>query len=231
MKHVPFSLLAFMKQLFLVTLLLFTGTFLLAQNKKYTKPQLLLAGVIHQIPDSLKHNWNRYKSVIDQYRPDAICIEYRMPEDSVSLMHSDGDRYKIILDSLRNAWKINLADEKTRTRELYALLQQSEDWEKRIELYQLLYSNADFGNADFQAWRICNLTAEFPEAEKNKLKADYPVYNKIKNYVNRRKNSEFANVFFPLAVKFNIDYLHPVDEWIYNISFSIACQNGDSATK
>jgi len=193
-----------------------------AQKQSKEKTEVLLCGTIHYIPDSLKQNWAGFRKFLEEYKPDAICVEYRMPTDSVSLMQADGENYAKINDSLAKVWNIDMANAETRIKELYTTLKQTDEWEKRIELYQLLYVHADFGNANFQAWRAHQAISILPEEKRNEISKIHPVYKKIEWLVRNLKNNEYHNVVFPLAAEFKIDYLIPVDDRTYNMRFSIA---------
>ncbi|MEI9810617.1 MAG: DUF5694 domain-containing protein [Bacteroidota bacterium] len=215
-----------MNRLLILLIFLTTNQLLTAQKKAAPKANILLSGTMHYLPDSQRQNWESYREFLEQYKPDAICIEYRIPGDTASLMQADGKRYQLIIDSLRKAWHINIPDEKARIKELYALLKQGEDWKKRIELYQLLYLDADFGNSNFQAWRAYHLIAAMPDKEKEKIRLESPHFKSIEFVARYLRNNEYGNIVFPLAVKFNIDYLYPVDDRTYNARFSIAFQDG-----
>jgi hypothetical protein len=188
---------------------------------------LLLVGTMHYLPDSAGRNWQEFASFLDTYKPDAICVEYWMPDDSTSLKQVDGGRYRAVLDSLANAWKIDKAAAQNRIKTLYAELDHADDLKKRIELYQLLHISADYGNADFQAWRAYQLTSTLTENEKQLLRKEWPGYRRIEWLVTGKlKNNEYGRVVFPLAVKYNITYLYPVDDRTYNMRFSIAYGKG-----
>lgn len=202
--------------------LVLTNLALPAQKQPNKKIEVLLCGTIHYIPDSLKQNWEGFRKFLEEYKPDAICVEYRMPADSVSLMQADGKNYVKELDSLAKAWNIDMPNAKSRIKELYTKLKQTDDWANRIELYQLLYVHADFGNANFQAWRAHNLITALAEEKRNEIRKMNPVYKRIESTVRNLKNGEYSNVIFPLAAEFKIDYLIPVDDRTYNIRFSIA---------
>jgi hypothetical protein len=205
-----------------IVILLISNLALPAQKQPNKKTEVLLCGTIHYIPDSLKQNWQGFRKFLEDYKPDAICVEYRMPADSVSLMQADGKNYVKELDSLAKAWKISMPKAKARIKELYAALKQTDDWAKRIELYQLLYVHADFGNANFQAWRAYNSISKLQEDKRNEIRKTNPFYKRIEWLVRNLKNGEYSNVVFPLAVEFKIDYLIPVDDRTYNMRFSIA---------
>jgi len=206
----------------LSVVLLLTDLSLRAQSQPNNKPEVLLCGTIHYIPDSLKQNWISFRKFLEDYKPDAICVEYRMPDDSVSLMQADGKNYAKINDSLAKAWNIDMPNAKARIKELYTILKQTEDWANRIELFQLLYLQADFGNANFQAWRVHRLISILPEEKINEIRTKYPAYKRIEWLARNLKNNEYSNVVFPLAAEFKIDYLIPMDDRTYNMRFSIA---------
>lgn len=193
-----------------------------AQGQQDKKPEILICGTIHHIPDSVNQNWNGYRKFLRDFRPDAICVEYRMPGDSISLMHADGERYQQIADSLATVWNTDTLNANKRIKDLYAALRLNDDWEKRIELFQLLYLEADFGNANFQAWQAYKLVSILPDDKKKEIRTRYPAYKRMESIVKAIKNNEYSNVVFPLAVEFKIDYLYPVDDWTYNRRFSIA---------
>jgi len=209
-----------MKLITFLLIFFFSGFTSFSQPIK--KTEVLLCGTIHHIPDSVKQNWVAFRKFLQDYKPDAICVEYRMPGDSVSLMQADGKNYAKINDSLAKVWNIDMPNAKARIKELYTLLRQIDDWEKRIELYQLLYVQADFGNANFQAWRAHRLISILPEEKINEIRTKNPVYKRIEWLARNLKNNEYSNVVFPLAVEFKIDYLVPVDDRTYNMNFSIA---------
>lgn len=204
---------------------------LTAQEQRNKKTAILLCGAIHQIPDSANRNWNGFRDFLRDFRPDAICVEYRMPGDSISLMQADGQRYQQESDSLAKVWNTDTLNTNRRVQELYAALRQNDDWAKRIELFQLLYLGADFGNANFQAWRAHKLISMLPEDKRMEIRTRYPAYKRMESIVRGIRNNEYSNVVFPLALEFNIDYLYPVDDRTYNMRFSIAYGEGYEEVK
>jgi len=79
-------------------ILLLTNLSAGAQKQPKEKTEVLLCGTIHYMPDSLKQNWVEFRKFLEDYKPDAICVEYRMPTDSVSLMQADGENYAKIME-------------------------------------------------------------------------------------------------------------------------------------
>ena len=67
---------------------------------KSDKPEVLLVGVLHQIPDSLACNWKSAYDKVLRYAPDAIAVEHAPPADTVSMAHYFGGDYAAYRDSV-----------------------------------------------------------------------------------------------------------------------------------
>ena len=155
--------------------------FVTAQSCLSQKPTVILVGAIHHIPDSLKDNWPKFRERLEDYKPDAICIEYRIPSDTVSILQAGGVRYFVVLDSLREAWNLNKQNIQERIKELYQKLKKEDHYKERLELYELLYVTADIGNAHYQGWRAYNSISALTAEEVEKIRKEYPAYDHLKN--------------------------------------------------
>lgn len=179
-------------------------------NAQGSKTKILLVGSIHHIPDSLDANWKKLRSALYQFRPQIICVEYRIPTDTVSLQNASGLKIFQRLDSISNSWKAKVEELAGEARDFNLFIKQFSDY----------YTHADFGNANYQAYRLnkyfWHLLAKFP---------NNGIIKQITTIKNNLRQNEYWNVIFPVADSLKIPYLFPTDNWVYNLLFSSAYQS------
>lgn len=192
----------------LLSIFLFLCSFqLLAQ-----KPEIVLVAVFHELPAHQKCNWEKPLEKLLRYKPDAIAVEYMMPDDPLSLNKAYGPTYRSWFDSVMLRWegkRINTRDSITR---YVKLIQQSDKPFYRAKLWQYYYLNIDMGNADYQLFRIM-------QAKDNWLNSfdstGYAAKAFLKNLRRSKINmnlTEFHNLVFPLASAMHMSTVHPTDD-------------------
>src|SRR5215216_417288 len=67
---------------------------------------IALIGTKHQTPETEIVQIQPVREAILQFKPDVFCVEYRKPDDSVSMRYMFGPRHYKKQDSIRRAWKM-----------------------------------------------------------------------------------------------------------------------------
>ncbi len=189
-------------------LLFWSITHLCAQQK----PEFLLVGVFHEMPDSLGCNWTSvYQKILD-YQPDQIAVEYVMPSDSVSQIQDWGKNYRKDWADLMLAWegkKVNVADS---IQSLQQRLTQKDDPALRLRLWRYYHLHPDIGNRDYQSYLIQQNADAYRPLLDTTRQWDHAFLKRHHQVVNGRKNGEYFNLVFPVAKARGITYLYPTDE-------------------
>ena len=196
---------------------LFFGIVIILSCKpsKQHKAEILLVGVFHHIPDSIAGcNWQPTLEMLLNYKPDQIAVEEVAPGDSSSLVHSLGDDYRQYFDSLLLEFvgtNINVSDSIKLYKEL---LEKEENFAFRLLLWKYYHLGLDMGNRDFQSFRIMQNIIEYSSLIDTLKSWDKFFWTKYQRFVTNRKNSEFYNIIYPLAISMKINYLYPTDDKI-----------------
>lgn len=176
------------------------------------KPEFLLVGVFHNIPDSLSCNWKPVYDKILSYQPDQVAVEWLHPSDTASLPHHFGDNYRFIWDSLMMAWegkKINAADS---ANHYYRLLQKSNDDKLRLQLWRYYHLGLDIGNRDYQTYLLHTGIEQGGGLPDTTTLMGQVFWTRYKQTLTNRKDGEFFRLVYPLAKQLGISYLHPTDD-------------------
>ena len=188
MKLLKNSLLVFIPFLF----------FIPTQKEADTKPEFLLVGTFHYIPDSLSCNWQSTYQKLLQYKPDQIAVEEVMPTDEPSLIQDYGRNYRAVWDSIIITWvgkKINTADS---IRHYSTLLSQKENPEHRLQLWKYYHLGLDMGNRGFQTyWMAQNINQYKPLVDTTAGWGRY-FWTSYKRIIKNKKDSEFFRLIYPL---------------------------------
>jgi hypothetical protein len=180
------------------------------------KKEILLVGSIHHIDSAFAGNWHKLKTTLLNYKPDMICVEYRLPTDTLSLQNSMGKNIFYRLDSIGRSW---ITEENK-------LSEESLPFRAEIKKFSQYYVTADFANANFHAFKLNRYFER--ELDKNSSNGIVKQVRRIKNSLMR---NEYWNVVFPVADSLKISYLYPVDDWTYNLDFSLAYQSWSAELK
>lgn len=186
------------------------------------KPEVLLVGVVHQIPDSLACNWKSAYDKVLRYAPDAIAVEHVPVTDTLSLAHFFGEDVKDYRDSLILSWegrRLSLQELNTLRNAPPA---ESDSMARLVHEWRyaaLMLDLADRDQASFQLRNVdvstvVDTTTAFGRAF---LKRHARVLDQM-------RTTEFGNLVHPLAAALGIGYLHPTDERRYNAEQSLAYQ-------
>jgi hypothetical protein len=196
--------------LLLLPVLFFTSM----QRAEDTKPEFLLVGTFHYIPDSLSCNWTATYQKLLQYKPDQIAVEEVMPTDEASQMQNYGKNYRAVWDSLTLVWvgkQINTADS---IRYYQTLLNANENPKHRLQLWKYYHLNIDMGNRNFQNYLIAQHINQYVSILDTTQGWDKYFWIRYKRMITDKKDSEFFHLIYPLAVKSGITYLYPTDDRI-----------------
>lgn len=188
--------------------------FISMQKGVDTKPEILLIGTFHYFPDSLSCNWQATYQKVLQYAPDQIAVEEVMPTDSSSMIVDYGKNYRAIWDSLTLVWAGKNVNVKDSIRHYASLLAKEENPKNRLQLWKYYHLGMDIGNRGFQNYIISqNINQYLPILDTTRAWDKY-FWVRYKRAVNDKKNSEFYNIIYPLAIKSGISYLYPTDDRI-----------------
>ena len=193
------------------TIVLFLSSTCLSQQK------ILLIGTLHHTEKDRVGETAPIAKAVENFNPGIICVEYPVPTDSASLIRKSvimRGTAKVfeLMDSTRREWKLSDDGMTTRIKSLQRDPDLPSDIKKRMELQQLYYVSFDYGNADYQGYQI--LTTPGVEPQETSLRENSPGFEIMKQiYQHQRwRNNEYYLLVFPLAVKLNISYLHPIDD-------------------
>ena len=198
-----------MKRVIPILVCIFFLNPLLVNAQKIT---IVLVGVMHELPESQKCNWEKPLKKLLQYKPDQIAVEYMMPEDPLSLNKAYGPTYRSWFDSVMLRWegkRINIKDSITR---YVKLIQQSDKPFYRAKLWQYHYLNMDIGNADYQLFRIMQAKDNWFNTFDSTGYAAKAFLKNLRKATNNMKLTEFHNLVFPLAAAMRIPFVHPTDD-------------------
>ena len=184
-------------------------------STKQDKAEILLVGVFHNIPDSIAAcNWQPSYQKLVNYKPDQIAVEEVAPDDSASLIQNFGENYRHLFDSVTLVYsgsKINVSDS---VRHYYELLLKKDDPALRFQLWKYYHLGLDMGNRDFQSYQILQNFNSYTALIDTSRAWDKSFWIKYQRCVTGRKNSEFFNLIYPLAMEMGINYLYPTDNRI-----------------
>jgi hypothetical protein len=186
--------------------------FLNAQKIEETKPEFLLVGTFHYIPDSLSCNWQSTYQKLLRYKPDQIAVEEVIPTDEASLMQNYTKNYRATWDSLTLIWvgkKINPTDS---IRHYTVLLNAKENPKHRLQLWKYYHLGLDIGNRNFQNYLIAQNIHQYKSILDTTKGWDQYFWTRYKRMIEDKKDSEFFRLVYPLAMQYGITYLHPTDE-------------------
>lgn len=197
------------------SLLLLPGLFLfflISSCTREKKPEILLVGVFHEIPDSLSCNWKAPLSKLIQYQPDQVCVEYVAPWDTASLPFFLGDDYREKWDSVMIAWEGKLIQPRDSVNKYSRLLKEKYDDSIRYHLWKYYHLHADIGNRDYQTYLLHQRikgSGQLPDTSSALGKNFWKNYQRT---LTHRGNGEYFNLVFPLAQAMKIDYIYPTDD-------------------
>lgn len=183
----------------------------IACSSKQTKPEILLVGIAHYIPDSLSCNWTDPRNKILNYNPDQIGIEFNAPDDTSSHPSFFGKDYRPIFDSILLAWEGKMINPQDSINKYFLLAQDDTTLAARIPLWKYYLLRMDFGNRDYQTYLLhqsLQKSGQLPDTASEPGRAFWLRY---KQTVASRKDGEFFNLVFPIAQQLGIDSLIPTD--------------------
>lgn len=192
--------------------------FLFLSSTCLSQQKILLIGTLHYTENDRVKEIAPIAKAVENFNPGIICVEYPVPTDSASLIRKSVIMRRTtkvfeLMDSTRKEWKISGNGMNTRIKSLQQDPDLPSDIKKRMELQQLYHLSFDYGNADYQGYQI--LTTPGVEPQKtSSLRENSPGFEIMnQTYQNQRwRNNEYYLLVFPLAVKLNISYLHPIDD-------------------
>jgi uncharacterized protein YegL len=172
-----------------------------------------LIGTKHTTPETELVQIAPVKQAILDYKPEVICVEYRKPDDSVSMRYIYGARHYKKQDSIRRAWKIPAKADTKKINELLSALKKQDNLFQRMELRNIFYVRSDFANSDYQAWLIMN-TLKSDSSQTRALKKRFPMFEYMKFLYQQKvlRYEEYTNLVFPLAKELGVIYLSPIDD-------------------
>jgi hypothetical protein len=191
----------------LLTVLVISGQQSLAQQS------VALIGTKHKTPEAELVQITPVKQAVLDFKPEVICVEYRKPDDSVSMRYIYGQRHYRKQDSLRKAWKIPAKQDIKKIGELLAALKKQENLVQRMELRNIFYVRSDFANSDYQSWIIMNaLKSDSSQAKVLRKKFLMFGYMQFLYRQSELRYNEYINLVFPVAKELGVTYLNPIDD-------------------
>ncbi len=188
-------------------MLLISGQQVIAQQS------VALIGTKHKTPETELVQIAPVKQAVLDYKPEVICVEYRKPDDSVSMRYIYGPRHYKKQDSIRKAWKIPKKLDTKRINELFIALKKQDNIFLRMELRNIFYVRSDFANSDYQAWLIMN-ALKSDSSQTRALKKRFPMFEYMKFLYQQKvlRYEEYINLVFPIAKELGVIYLNPIDD-------------------
>lgn len=187
-----------------------------------TSPEILLVGVVHQLPDSEACNWKSTYDKVLRYAPDAIAVEHAPPADTLSMAHYFGVDYATYRDSVMLAWegRVLSLDELNALRNTPpAGADSTARWVHRWRYAALAL---DVGNRDQASYQLRN--ADVHALVDTSTAFGRTFVKRHARLLDGMHNTEFGNLVHPLAAALGIERLHPTDERRYNAAQSLAYQ-------
>ncbi|MBK6541837.1 MAG: hypothetical protein IPG10_11285 [Flavobacteriales bacterium] len=186
------------------------------------EPEVLLVGVVHQLPDSLSCNWKSAYDKVLRYAPDAMAVEHVPTVDTLSLAHFFGEDFKDYRDSVIVSWegrRLSLEEMNT----LRNTPPAGADSTARL-MHQWRYAALmlDMANRDQASFQLRNVdVSRLADTSTAFGRAFVKRHERILGYM---RTTEFGNLVHPLAAVLGIEHLHPTDERRYNAEQSLAYQ-------
>lgn len=203
-----------------------SGLFLLillviAVQQSEAQQKIALIGTKHKTPETELVQISPVKQAVLDYKPEVICVEYRKPEDSVSMRYLYGARHYKNQDSIRKAWKIPAKSDLKRINELFTTLRKQENLIQRMELRNIFYVRSDFGNSDYQAYLIME-ALKSDSSQAKALRKRFPMFSQMKSLYHQRVAGydEYTYLVFPVAKELGVNYLNPIDDQSTNKLYS-----------
>jgi hypothetical protein len=206
----------------LLTLTLLGGAGCAPTAPPSTAPEILLVGVLHQIPDSLACNWKRAYDKVLRYAPDAIAVEHAPPTDTLSMAHYFGEDYATYRDSVMLAWEgrvLSVEELNVLRNAPPAAADSTARWVHRWRYAALAL---DVGNRDQASYQLRN--ADVHALVDTSSAFGRAFVKRHARLLDGMHNTEFGNLVHPLAAALGIERLHPTDERRYNAAQSLAYQ-------
>lgn len=174
--------------------------------------EILLVGVLHEIPETQKCNWEKPYQQLFRYKPDQVAVEWMMPDDPLSLNKAYGPTYRSKFDSIMlqlEGGRVNIKDSIA----LYSKrLQQNANPYFRFKLWQYYYLNIDIGNAEYQLFCVLNGSNAWMSSFDSSGSAAKFFLRNLRRAKSDMKNTEHYNMVFPLALAMGIELLYPTDD-------------------
>ncbi len=204
---------AFQKGFALVLLSILCGHTLAQQT-------IALIGTKHQTPETELVQIGPVKQAILDFNPEVICVEYRKPDDSVSMRYLYGPRHYKKQDSLRKAWKISRKSDAKKINELLTALKKQDNLFQRMELRNIFFVRSDFGNSDYQSFLIMD-ALKSDSSQIKTLRKRFPMFDHMKLLYKQRaaRYDEYTHLVFPAAKELGVSYLNPIDDQSTNFMY------------
>lgn len=174
---------------------------------------IALIGTKHKTPETELVQIAPVKQAVLDFKPEVICVEYRKPDDSVSMRYIYGPRHYKKQDSLRKAWKIPAKHDLKKISELITALKKQDNLVQRMELRNIFYVRSDFANSDYQAWLIMN-SLKSDSSQVKVLRKKFPMFGYMQFLYKQSvlRYNEYINLVFPVAKELGVVYLNPIDD-------------------
>lgn len=201
---------------------LFAGACTDAPTPKEAKPEVLLVGVVHHLPDSLTCNWrNAYDQVL-RYAPDAMAVEHVPPTDTLSLAHFFGEDFRSYRDSVIMSWEGRLLSLDELNARRNAPPAGADSMARSVHEWRYAALLLDLANRDQASFRLRNVdVTTLVDTSTAFGRAFMKKHDRI---LETMRTTEFGNLVHPLAAALGIEHLHPTDERRYNAEQSLAYQ-------
>jgi hypothetical protein len=189
---------------------LFSFLFLITFLNCYAQQEIVLIGTMHNGSPGGQKDIEPLRLALEKFRPQVVCVEYPLGRDTASILWRFGPKHYIKQDSLMKEWQLpkNLNDH------IDAILKQSTlstDILQLMKLFSLYYVSSDFGNSDYQAFRIMELTDD--DSSKHELIKNHPAFEFLAwRYYKRFVYKEYPSLVFPLASNMNIVHVYAIDD-------------------
>lgn len=203
-----------------VPLILYTGCG--PTKPELVKPEVLLVGVVHQIPDSLACNWRSAYDKVLRYGPDAIAVEHVPVTDTLSLAHFFGEDVKDYQDSVILSWegrRLSLEELNTLRN---APLASADSMARSVHEWRYAALMLDLANRDQASFQLRNV--DVPTLVDTSTAFRRAFVKRHTRVLDQMRTTEFGNLVHPLAEALGIEHLHPTDERRYNAEQSLAYQ-------
>lgn len=213
-----------------VTFLLFIKFILLLSFNclSQKRVEILLIGTSHNYELNVNNDFEYVKDAVRNFKPDIFCTEYLSKENEPQSVIEAyyGERMMQRRDMLLAKNVMAEKDIPEIIKKSYKTLKTNPEFQQaRVDLAHALYVSEDLGNAHYQIYQL--MKANLNKEQSEYLSKTFDFQDSLVKYT-CRKNNEYTNLVFPLAVEMNVQKLYGFDCQRFDPLWNSAWEKSDS---